>query len=50
VAAESFRSGLTCKRKHERWSALDGVADAIYVALVICRDRERMAAFARTTS
>jgi len=42
---ESFWEGLTCKREHDRWSAVNAAANAIYVALEIPRDRDRMSVF-----
>lgn len=45
---ESFWEGLSCEREHDRWSAVNAAANAIYLHLGVTRDRERQSAFERS--
>jgi hypothetical protein len=44
---DSFWEALPNEREHDRWSAVNASANAIYRALNIPRDRERISAFER---
>jgi len=45
---DSFWEGLALEREHDRWSAVNADANAIYLALEITRDRERVSRFELT--
>lgn len=45
-----FWNGLTCEREHDRWSAVNAAANAIYLALGERRDLDRTSAFERKAS
>jgi hypothetical protein len=47
---ESFWEGLSNERLHDRWSAVNAAANAIYLALGVGRDRERQSAFERAAA
>ena len=42
---ESFWEGLSNEREHDRWSAVNAAANAIYLVLDEARDFERQSAF-----
>jgi hypothetical protein len=45
---ESFWEGLSNEREHDRWSAVNAAANAIYLALAEQRDRQRQSTFERS--
>jgi hypothetical protein len=47
---ESFWQGLSNERMHDRWSAVNAAANAIYLALGEQRNRERQSAFEQSAS
>ena len=42
---KSFWDGLACEREHDRWSAVNAAANAIYLALGERRSPEQISAF-----
>jgi len=42
---ESFREGLTSERENDRWLAVNAAVNAIYGALEVRRDLERLSHF-----
>jgi hypothetical protein len=46
---EGFWKGLACEPEHDRWSAVNAAANAIYLALGVTRDRERRSASERAS-